>query len=84
MNEEQAERIGAMYGQAVANFDTLGDFQLAVSNAMTYRSYNWDGDEFETVLSRFIEAEVEHNPASDDERYRELQKAHRSNERTTD
>lgn len=84
MNTEQAERVGELYGEALENFDDFGAFQRALSNAMTYRSHNWDIDEFERVLSWFIDAEVGHNPAWDYERYRELQMEHRSDESSVD
>lgn len=67
MTDEQAKRIGALYGEALSNYDDLGTFQLALSNAMTYRSYNWDIDKLENVLTVMVEMECSTNPARNED-----------------
>lgn len=69
---EEAETIGELYGEALSNFDDFGDFQLALTNAMTYRSYDWSKDQFKTVLERFVEAEVSCQSPTRNEKYKEL------------
>lgn len=56
--QEQAERIGELFGEALSNYDDLGAFMLALSNSMTGRSYEWDVDEFETVLTGLVKDEI--------------------------
>lgn len=55
---ERATRIAGKYAKALENYDDLGTFQRALSNSMTGRSYEWDIDEFETVLSAMAELGV--------------------------
>lgn len=55
ISRERAKQIGRLYGEALAGFEDLGTFQLRLSNMMTYRSYNWDIDQFEDVLSELGE-----------------------------
>ena len=54
---EQSERIGELYAEALSNYDDFGDFQLALSNGMSGRSYNWNVDQFEIVLEVMCELE---------------------------
>lgn len=57
IDPEQAERIGTLYAKALSNYDKFGTFQLALSNSMAHRSYNWDLDQFERVLAAMVEFE---------------------------
>lgn len=50
----ESVQIGELYSKALANYDDLGTFQLALSNAMSGRSYEWDQDEFKTVLKALV------------------------------
>lgn len=61
-NDEQAKRIGRLYGQALANFADLGTFQRALGNSMTGRHYEWDADELERMLTHFVDHGIDANP----------------------
>lgn len=43
-------RLAKTFILAYANYDDMGTFQTALSNAMTGRSYNWDAVMYEAVL----------------------------------
>lgn len=62
MDEERAERIGELFGEALSNFDDAGTFFRALDNRMIGRSYTWGADEIESVLEAFVEHEVDSNP----------------------
>lgn len=59
VDPDQAERIADLYAEALSNYDELGRFQLALSNCMAYRSFNWEADRFEKVLKFMVEVDAE-------------------------
>lgn len=66
MNDEQAEHIGELYAECLKQYDGFGTFQLALSNSMSYRSYNWDIDQFERVLKAIVELDLSKNPPQEE------------------
>lgn len=75
---DQAQRIGELYARCLRRYDDFGTFQMALSNSMSYRPYNWDIDQFERVLTVMDELETSTNPPRQedwetwDERIKEL------------
>lgn len=56
-DQHQSAQIGDLYNQALSNYNDFGTFQLALSNSMTGRSYDWDEDQFRKVLKAIIKFE---------------------------